>query len=394
MLVTSYDAAAVLSDETAAASTSDAAAPSDEAAATSGSRAAAPTEAGVSAATSYFGKVSPLSTGALFPSPRGIVDALPRPDKPCLLFADHDPLAAVAHICLLEKEAEANGGMIPHNPKLFTVVHVCEPLANRDDPGMRIVRKLGKQRDASLQLPVLIHEGNVFQEGRGGRINNVDGAWWSGSACLLPDYIDGAIGKKHSLRPDDAVGVYNMNLFLQRHADLPALFHKLLTHPSQTQRIQRSKELLALLKLIDADLQKFEGLYLCGQKFTLADAVIFPIIERIVLVLSAYRSFWIPPSLHHLINWYDTVLERPAIRAATSDRTRESQNTYCYEKVRRSEYLVEVYESAAGHEEDLFRELNERSGSPGVNVYRQEAAEDARDRSVCESKNCQHCVIC
>ena len=91
-------------------------------------------------------------------------------------------------------------------------------------------------------------------------------------------------------------------------------------------------------------------------------------IERVVAVLSPYRSFWIPPSLTHLINWYDTVSDRPAVRVATSDRTIESQNTYCYERIHRNEYLIEVYECYARNEEWLFRELNDARGCPGENV--------------------------
>ena len=339
--------------------------------------------ANTSSTTSYYGKVSPLSTGMLFPSPRGIVDALPHPTKPCLLFADHDPLSAVAHICLLEKEFASS------TDNIFTIVHVCESLAKHDDAGMRILKKINVRASA---LPVLLHDGNIFQEGgRGSDIN-----WWTSSlACLLPKYIDGAVGQKNLLTPDDAIGLYNMNLFIERHSELPGLFHMLLINPSLSQRTQLSKELLQLLKRINSDLQKFDGPYLCGKQFTLADIIIYPLIERIVLVLPTYRSFWIPPSLTHLISWYEHATNRPSIRAATSDRSVESQNTYCYERVRRDEYLIEVYECCARHEGKLFKELNDARGRPGVNVYRQEVEEERTERGICErNKLCHHhCII-
>lgn len=86
--------------------------------------------------------------------------------------------------------------------------------------------------------------------------------------------------------------------------------------------------------------------------------------------------------------------DRPAVRVATSDRTIESQNTYCYERIVRNEYLIEVYECYARHEEELFKELNDERGRPGVNVYRQVVEEDMRDKSICEGKShCRHCVI-
>jgi len=94
-----------------------------------------------SSATSYYGKVSPLSTGLLFPSSHGVVDRLPSSSStstntsiPCLLFADHDPLAAISHICLLEKEVDYQGGILAPStlqrltPQLFSVVHTCQPL--------------------------------------------------------------------------------------------------------------------------------------------------------------------------------------------------------------------------------------------------------------------------
>ena len=96
-------------------------------------------------ATSYYGKVSPLSTGLLFPSSHGVVDRLPSSSDvnntsiPCLLFADHDPLAAISHICLLEKEVDYQGGILAPStlqrltPQLFSVVHTCQPLSNRED---------------------------------------------------------------------------------------------------------------------------------------------------------------------------------------------------------------------------------------------------------------------
>ena len=86
------------------------------------------------------------------------------------------------------------------------------------------------------------------------------------------------------------------------------------------------------------------------------------------------------------------------MRVVTSDRTLESQNTYPHERIHRNQYLVEVYEPYARHEDRMFKELNEQRGSPGVNVYRQEVEEDMRDKRMCERSNiCQKpknvCVI-
>ena len=178
-----------------------------------------------SSATSYYGKVSPLSTGLLFPSSHGVVDRLPSSSStssntsiPCLLFADHDPLAAISHICLLEKEVDYQGGVLAPStlqrltPQLFSVVHTCQSLSNHEDVGMRLIKKINKQytqENDTLKLPVLIHEGNIYQEGQ---IDSNETSWSTTLSLLLPEFIDECIGKKHLLRPSDATGLYNMKL--------------------------------------------------------------------------------------------------------------------------------------------------------------------------------------
>mmetsp|Transcript_3238 Transcript_3238/g.5438 ORF Transcript_3238/g.5438 Transcript_3238/m.5438 type:complete len:432 (+) Transcript_3238:32-1327(+) len=362
--------------------------------------------------TSYYGTASKLATGSLFPNTQGVVDSIPSTDeKPCLIFADNDIYSAIAHICLLEKEVYNNvnnsllwnsGGNgtyhdeLPLHPKLFSVVHACKPLIKHDDAGMRILKKLSKGSHANPEIPVLLHENNILRE-----TSEVERKRNGLSGLLLPRFIDESIGAKHILCGSDGGGVtsYNMNLFIQRHAALPNLFHSLLTSPSPTHRIELSTKLLSLLKVINSDLQLFpSGPYLCGEQFTLADISIFPIIERIVVVLSTYRNFWIPPSLTNLIRWYEVMCDRPAIRVATADRTDESMHTYCYEKWSRNEYLLEVYECIALHEEEQFQQLNDDVGRAGVNVYREVMCEEVDDRdrmALCErgKSSCEQCVI-
>jgi hypothetical protein len=151
----------------------------------------------------------------------------------------------------------------------------------------------------------------------------------------------------------------------------------------------------------------------CGYRFTLADVHILPTMERIVVVLSAYRNFWIPGSLRDLLRWYGAVMDRPAVRAATSDRGADSLSTYCYEEVSRGAYLLEVYECHARNESRLFDDLNARAGRAGWNVYRREVVmpererhrerevEGRRDSSMCSIANprmnsvCEYgCAIC
>lgn len=385
--------------------------------------------------------------------------------KACLIFSDSDIYSAIAHICLLEKEVHClrvsgsnnntgvattavDDGLVDevliNGPyQLFSVVHACKPLMKHDDAGMRMLKKLAKnsgvggggggsvpttstsstttnnnstssstssnRSNSNLEIPVLLHQNNILRE-----VNEFERKRNGLSGLLLPRYIDESIGARGILsgggtsinnnnNNNAAVTSYNMNLFIQRHSALPNLFLSLLSSPSPTQRIELSTKLLSLLKVINSDLQMFhhDGPYLCGKQYTLADICIFPIIERIVVVLSTYRNFWIPPSLTYLISWYETMCNRTAVRVATADRSHDSLSTYCYEKIGRNEYLLEVYECYALHEEKQFQMLNDEMGKRGVNVYREhmllqeeedEGREDCHGRMVKKS-SCQQCVI-
>ena len=89
-------------------------------------------------------------------------------------------------------------------------MHTCHLL--NEDAGMRIIKKINKQytqENDTLKLPVLIHEGNIYQEGQ---IDSNETSWSTTLSLLLPEFIDECIGKKHLLRPNDATGLYNMKL--------------------------------------------------------------------------------------------------------------------------------------------------------------------------------------
>ena len=178
---------------------------------------------------SYHGKASPLSTGILFgPTPQGIVDSIPHPDKPCLLFSDWCPVGECAYIALLEKEWQMHkegGGDEKSFPvgrskgmELFTVVHVCEALSKHEDPGSRLMKKLkgikGGNYKSVPNSPVLVHDGNIIIELCLSDVKALGGNGLLG--LLLPGHIDEAVGKRNSLRPDDAIGLYNMNLVSAR----------------------------------------------------------------------------------------------------------------------------------------------------------------------------------
>lgn len=174
---------------------------------------------------SYHGKASPLSTGMLFgPTPQGIVDSIPHPNKPCLLFSDWCPVGECAFIALLEKEwqvhkddggdEESFAAARSKEMELFTVVHVCDALSKHEDPGSRLLKKLKGSKGSNYKSvpssPVLVHDGNIIIELCLSDVKALGGNGLLG--LLLPGHIDEAVGKRNSLRPDDAVGSYNMNL--------------------------------------------------------------------------------------------------------------------------------------------------------------------------------------
>ena len=75
--------------------------------------------------------------------------------------------------------------------------------------------RLCKHTCVQVIPPVVLHEGNIYQEGGGQSSKNNDGgggAWKSSLTLLLPEYIDECIGTKYLLRPNDATGFYNMKL--------------------------------------------------------------------------------------------------------------------------------------------------------------------------------------
>ena len=168
------------------------------------------------ATESFHGKASPLSSGTLFgTTPRGLVVSLPHPDKPCLLFSDWCPIGECALIALLEKEwqdfAPKKTAFIARRiteMNLFTVVHVCETLAKHGDEGSRLLKKLTHISEDNILFPnspVLVQNNNIIMESC---VNESTGLL----GLLLPGYIDEAIGQKNSLKPDNPIGLYNMNL--------------------------------------------------------------------------------------------------------------------------------------------------------------------------------------
>jgi len=247
------------------------------------------------------------------------------PHKPTLFLDDADPFTARVWITLLEKEAD------PLHPTGFHVIPVSN--IKSDDPGLQLLHSINQGKS-----PVLVHNGNIFTD-----------------SIRVSEYIDKAI--RHplyhsipSLLPSSPIATFNMKTFLKRHARLSDVFYNLMDSDDDDARPQLAQELFDLLGLIDKDLQKFPGPYLCGSQFTLADVSIFPFVEHINIILASFGGTSIPASLSCLLEWYDVVSRRPSVQMVTADPVVNSNSISSTngqnqgQGKKRGEYLIEYHQ--------------------------------------------------
>lgn len=283
------------------------------------------------------------------------------PDTPHLFLSDACPYSQMAWIAFLEKERN------PYNPTIFQMHYVCNFLKYKD-PGYKLLSKLG----IVDSTPVLWHKANVFHESVS-VLEYIDACF---PESVAPSNGDNGVQHKR-LAPSDPIHAFNMSLFLDRYADLPKLWQHVLEHkdPSTTTTSSvAGQELLERLKMLDADLQKFPGPFLCGYPFTLADIFLIPFVERIQVVLKHYRKFEIPATLTRLHSWYKVVSARSSFKISTADRTNASLKTCAMTSVGREDYLIEYNEPAAKGDLALAHRLFAEKGSAGENPYRSHGA--------------------
>ncbi|KAL3941570.1 MAG: hypothetical protein SGBAC_004098 [Bacillariaceae sp.] len=246
------------------------------------------------------------------------------PSKPTLFLDDADPFTARVWIALLEKEAD------PLHPTGFHVIPVCN--IDSEDPGLKLLYSMNQKTS-----PVLVHNGNIFAD-----------------SIRVSEYIDKAIRNPlyhsiPSLLPSSPIDTFNMKTFLKRHTRISDVFYNLMDSDDDDARPQLAQELFDLLGLIDKDLQKFPGPYLCGSQFTLADVSIFPFVEHINIILASFGGASIPESLSHLLEWYEVVSRRPSVQMVTADPTNARSNA---RRKRRGEYLIEYHRQRCDYAAD------------------------------------------
>lgn len=279
---------------------------------------------------------------SVFGQPKKEVLALLEKPKASFTFLSSDfcPFAQRAWIALLEKEEN------PESPVLFEHVHVCYLMGTKD-PGTKMLYNLGLQT-----VPAAIHEGQILTE-----------------SAMLASYIDD-IFPQSPLKPSDPVMNFNMNYFIDRHRPLSSMFYDFLKNQDPEKDASLAKQLIDLVSKINDDLGKFDGPFLCGEQFTLADINIFGFMERLMIVLPYWKTWCIPEVMDRIFNWYEVVKQRPSVKITTADRSDESMATYCFEAKVRAEYMQELYEFYARNEVLLAKEKQAEAGTPGYNGYR------------------------
>jgi len=257
-----------------------------------------------------------------------------------LLHADFCPFALRSWLALLEKEVD------PTDPQNFEEIHCCYFMGERD-PGTEILYGLGLKT-----VPVMIVKGQIFTE-----------------STELSEFIDDMIPKP-ALKPSDPTMLFNMRAFLKKHGGISTAFYKVLMNQDKEQEEEKIKKLLDLLIEFNDDLGKFEGPYLCGDQFTLADISVFGFIERVFLVLPKMKGWSMPKELTNISTWYETCQTRPSVKIAQADRGKVSQETYCFEELERGAYLRECYECYANNEVQVGKDVQKADGKPAHNAYR------------------------
>jgi len=257
-----------------------------------------------------------------------------------LLHADFCPFANRAWVSLLEKEAD------PTQPTLFDEVHSCYFMSERD-PGTAILYEMGLKT-----LPAAVYQGQILSE-----------------SAHLADFVDDLLPGP-ALKPSDPLMRFNMNHFREMHAPLVDTFYGFLRAQDEGKREAYRRKMVALLEMLDANLGKFDGPYLCGSHFTLADIDLIGFIERIMHVLSHHKGFSIPEHLVRIPAWWDAVSVRSSVKVVLAPRSAPSVATQAFEALERVPYLHEVYETYAADDLPVCRSVMAESGAPGYNAYR------------------------
>ncbi len=139
-------------------------------------------------------------------------------------------------------------------------------------------------------------------------------------SAIVNEYIDGSFDGA-PMRPADEQGLAVMRNEI-RHFDnvfLPLVYKMLFEQDPAGQETLRAQaeEGVRFLEARLAQIQG-EGPFWLGERFGLADAAVFPFLERLP-VFEHYRGLALPEGCPRLQRWIDTVTPRPAVAATCHD---------------------------------------------------------------------------
>lgn len=219
--------------------------------------------------------------------------------------SDHDPFGQRVWIALLEKRAPF---------ELVEVSPFTKPAAFTD------VVKSG-------QLPAISYGGAVLDE-------SID-------MCRFVDDV----ASSEPLVPGAPLDRYRCNVLMRRYSEpLVAAWFAVLTAGDGVQRDVALPRLLDVLGRMGKELANGGGPFFFGDHFTLADAVAFPFVERMLIALPYYRRFSLPGSdtFAAVHRWIDACYRRESVKTTTGPRSVESLRTHPYEARDRRGYILEV----------------------------------------------------
>lgn len=260
----------------------------------------------------------------------------PEASQLTIIMADFCPFANRAWIALLEKQGA-----------IWSEIHSCYWMGEKD-PGTAILYELGLKT-----LPAAVTEdGHILSE-----------------SAMVADFIDDRFPGL-ALKPADPVMRFNMNIFRKQHEPLVDCFYGYLRAQEEEKVLEKRAKLLECLATFEANLAKFEGPFLCGEHFTLADIDLVGFIERCMVVLPHHKDFVFPSEHSHIHAWWQAVSARPSVKTVTAPRSALSVATQAFEAIEREAYLKEMYETYAADDLPLCRKIQAESGAPQHNAYR------------------------
>ncbi len=216
---------------------------------------------------------------------------------------DFNPYGQRVWISLLEKE-------IPYE-------HVEINLFNRPQSFTSVV--------PNRILPTLLYEGEVLQE-------SVD-------LCLFVDEV----APQNPLWPASARDKYVARSLIRRFGDPAfALVHDVLLAQTKEDQSAKASTLLEFVRAIGEALGKGGGPFFFGNTFSIPDIVLFPMLERMFVLLPHYRGFELPPEkpFDAIRRFYDAAIKRPSVACTTAPRTKSSLRTHPFDEIERAQYLI------------------------------------------------------